>query len=115
MFDVGQAKQLGVSSRTSAGRRIAMEEEEGELFTRRESMRIGNWTCLLALGVCFGLAIAVSPAIADDDDENNVTVVNLNILHGFACDPAAPDDGDHSGNIATLVCEADDDDDDDDD
>ena len=102
-----------------------MEEEEGELFTRRESMRIGTWTCLLALGVCFGLAIAVSPAIADGDDENNVTVVNLNILHDFACDPAAPDDGDqcgpepdaicwasdHSGNIATLVCEADDDDD----
>ena len=56
-------------------------------------MKIKHVMVWLALHVCFGLAFTGLLAIADGDD-NTVTVANLNILHGFACDPPAPGDGD---------------------
>jgi endonuclease/exonuclease/phosphatase family metal-dependent hydrolase len=49
--------------------------------------------CLLRRGVV-GLLFALTLAGCDGDDEVAVTVVNLNILHGFACDPPVPADGD---------------------
>lgn len=56
-------------------------------------MKMKNVIGWLALCMSFGLAFALSLAIAGDDDDT-ITVVNLNILHGFACDPPAPGDGD---------------------
>jgi endonuclease/exonuclease/phosphatase family metal-dependent hydrolase len=48
---------------------------------------------LLRRGVV-GLLLALSLAGCDGDDDAAVTVANLNILHGFACDPLVPADGD---------------------
>ena len=41
-----------------------------------------------------GLLLALTLVGCDGDDEVAVTVANLNILHGFACDPPVPADGD---------------------
>ena len=47
-------------------------------------------TKLLALVVFAAIAAGFGPCNA----KHNVEVVNLNLLHGFACDPPTPDDGD---------------------
>ncbi len=54
-------------------------------------MQIRHWTRLL-VGAAL-VALVTGPALSVNDEEE-VTVANLNLLHGFACDPAAPDDGD---------------------
>ncbi len=54
-------------------------------------MQIRHWTRLL-VGAAL-VALVAGPALSVNDEEE-VTVANLNLLHGFACDPAAPDDGD---------------------
>jgi endonuclease/exonuclease/phosphatase family metal-dependent hydrolase len=47
---------------------------------------------LISTVVCIGVVQAhVSKHARSDDD---ITVANLNILHGFACDPPFPEDGD---------------------
>ena len=47
-------------------------------------------THLLALVVCAAIAAGFGPCNA----KHSVEIANLNILHGFACDPPTPDDGD---------------------
>ena len=48
---------------------------------------------LLVLASLLLLGVLASSATAKNDEEE-VRAANLNLLHGFACDPAAPDDGD---------------------
>ena len=54
----------------------------------------------------FGL-LAASPASAwDRNRPRTIEIANLNILHGFACDPATPGDGDQcrvSDRIDLLI------------
>ncbi len=59
-------------------------------------MRRRKPTRSLALTSCLGLALAGTPAFADRDRdrEDRLTIANLNLLHGFACDPPEPEDGD---------------------
>lgn len=52
-------------------------------------MEIGNSVRAPALIACLALALFVSPSMADDDEQ--VSVANLNILHGFACGPPVPE------------------------
>jgi endonuclease/exonuclease/phosphatase family metal-dependent hydrolase len=56
-------------------------------------MKIKNVMGRSAFRVCFGLALAMPIAIAAGDHDT-ITVANLNILHGFACNPPAPGNGD---------------------
>ncbi|MGH8611671.1 MAG: endonuclease/exonuclease/phosphatase family protein [Gammaproteobacteria bacterium] len=49
---------------------------------------------VLALGIALVPVLAAGPIRADDDGDEEVTVANLNILHGFICDPPVPGDGD---------------------
>jgi hypothetical protein len=58
-----------------------------------EAPMIHTKAFLLNSGVV-GLLLALTLAGCDGDDEVAVTVANLNILHGFACDPPVPADGD---------------------
>jgi endonuclease/exonuclease/phosphatase family metal-dependent hydrolase len=44
-----------------------------------------------------GLLLALTITGCDGDGNVEVTVANLNILHGFACDPPVPADGDQCG------------------
>ena len=67
---------------------------------RRESthweettMQIRHWARLLVSAAL--VALVAAPALSVND-EKEVTVANLNLLHGFACDPATPDDGSHA-------------------
>jgi hypothetical protein len=55
-------------------------------------MKIKNVMGRSAFRVCFGLALAMPIAIAAGDHDT-ITVANLNILHGFACNPPAPANG----------------------
>jgi endonuclease/exonuclease/phosphatase family metal-dependent hydrolase len=68
--------------------------------------RLRKPTRWLALGSCLALALSGTAALADRDREGpgdregrgdrgeRVTIANLNLLHGFACDPPEPADGD---------------------
>jgi endonuclease/exonuclease/phosphatase family metal-dependent hydrolase len=62
-----------------------------------------RWGCCV-----LGLLLTLTLAGCDNDSgvDAEVTVVNLNILHGFACDPLVPADGDQcrvEDRIALLV------------
>jgi hypothetical protein len=48
----------------------------------------------VTVGLLLALTIAGCHGDDDDDHDIEVTVANLNILHGFACDAPAPADGD---------------------
>ena len=73
-------------------------------------MRSSNGMYLVALGVWCGLALLVSPALTDNATEApTVTVANLNILHGFDCDPISserpppdPPEPDASGQCRVI-------------
>jgi hypothetical protein len=50
------------------------------------------WLSVIIVGLF--LALTTADCEGEDDDDVEVTVANLNILHGFACDPPVPADGD---------------------
>jgi hypothetical protein len=55
---------------------------------------------LLCTVVCIGVVPARGHVPARPD--RDITVANLNILHGFACDPPVPGDGDQCCSSSTL-------------
>src|SRR5687768_14293709 len=78
-----------LASRGSCLRDVMRRERD----RKGEAPMIHTKAFLLSSGVV-GLLLALMLAGCDGDDDVAVTVVNLNILHGFACDPPVPADGD---------------------
>ena len=54
-------------------------------------MRIARWSLAAATVAC---TVSLGFSAPADPKDRDITVANLNLLHGFACDPAVPETGD---------------------
>ncbi len=57
-------------------------------------MRMHRYRTIVAITVYLGLALSAHAASLWRNHVNEVEIANLNLLHGFDCDPVAPGEGD---------------------